>query len=327
MRQPRPKPPSPRRRHPNSAPDVSTVAAQPPRAARSTAGRVAVSASGSTGLLRVNAANSVRPGLIRVGFGVDFFAVDSFFETDDNHNRVGAVLSLSGAPIDYLEAWLNVRASSNRNDQTDPSLLQTQGDVAFGLKGYYPLSDLFSVGADVQLTFLSGIGSSAFDFGATEVRFRGLFTSDFTTSSLQLPLRAHLNVGYIADNSDALLDDGQQLTQAERFALGISDFSRVSVGFGLEAPLKYVTPYLRIHRRVSGLAPVLRHPRRGRRRQNARGRAVLADRPGRAARDCDRRRTPGLPADRPPGHHTGDPGHRHPETHPRPRSRDRHYTR
>ena len=201
--------------------------------------------SGSTGVLRVGAADSVQAGLMRVAFGVDFFKVNSFFEPNDGHTRVGAVLSLSGSPIDYLEAWLNVRATSNSNDSTDPSLLQAQGDVALGVKGFYPVGNLVSVGADAQVTFLSGIGDSTFDLGATEVRFRGLFTTDFTKSESPLPLRLHVNVGYVLDNSNQLIEGRQDdLTQAERFALGVNDFSRVTAAFAVEAPFKYITPYI-----------------------------------------------------------------------------------
>ena len=206
--------------------------------------RLAVNPAGATGLLRVTAADAVRTGLLRVGFGIDFFSVGSFFESGDDHTRVGAILSLSATPLDFLETWLNVRATSNTNDSTDPSLLQTQGDVAFGLKGFYPVADIFTVGADAQLTFLSGIGGSTFDLSATEVRLRALSTADFTKMSSPLPLRAHLNLGYVFDNSDNLRDNGQTLTQPERFALGINEYSRILVGVGIEAPFEYVTPYL-----------------------------------------------------------------------------------
>ncbi|MEM7676744.1 MAG: OmpA family protein [Myxococcota bacterium] len=205
--------------------------------------RMAVNPSGATGVLRLSAANALPVGLIRIGFGLDFFRVGTFFESDDNHSRVGATLSVSGSPIDYMEAWLNVRATSNRNDFTEPSLLQSQGDIALGVKGFYPINRMLSAGADAQLTFLSGIGSSTFDFGATEVRLRGLFTADFTQSTAALPLRVHTNLGYVFDNSESLLDGGQ-LTQPERFALGINEFSRIVFGVGVEAPLKYITPYI-----------------------------------------------------------------------------------
>ncbi|MEL7371264.1 MAG: OmpA family protein [Myxococcota bacterium] len=221
---------------------AKTDVASPPLASRSAA-RTAVSLSGATGVLRVSAADALPVGLIRIGFGLDFFKVGSFFEPDDNHGRIGATLSLSAAPIDYMEAWLNVRATSNSNDFTEPSLLQSQGDVALGVKGFYPINRMLAAGADLQLTFLSGIGNSTFDFGATEVRLRGLFTADFTQST-DIPLRVHANLGYVFDNSEALLDNGEQLTQPERFALSIYEFSRITFGVAVEAPLKYVTPYI-----------------------------------------------------------------------------------
>lgn len=206
--------------------------------------RVAVTPSGATGVLRVSAADSVEPGLLRLSGSVEFFRVGSFFESGDNHTRWIGEFSLSGAPTDFLELWVNVGGSSNRNDRTDPQLLQTLGDLSVGIKGYYPVGRVLSLGADVQVGFLTGIGDTTFDFGSTEVRLRALLTADFTRGETLFPLRVHLNVGYVVDNSDRLIDDGDDLTEAERFALGVNDFSRVTLGLAVEAPFKYITPYI-----------------------------------------------------------------------------------
>ncbi|MEQ8272964.1 MAG: OmpA family protein [Deltaproteobacteria bacterium] len=223
---------------------VTTPAEEPPAKGRSVAGRLAVSPSGSTGLIRVAAAESVAPKLIRVSFGLDFFSVGSLFADSDGHSRVGGTLAISGSPVDYVELWLNTRAVSNSNDLTDPTLIQSQGDVALGIKGFYPVADLANVGLDLQLKFLSGVGASSFDFGSTELRVRGLLTTDLMRATEEIPVRGHLNIGFTLDNSDKLVPEGVALTDAERFALGISDFNRFEIGVGVEVPVKYVTPYL-----------------------------------------------------------------------------------
>ena len=226
------------------APSTSATLEMAPAARRSPA-RVAVTPSGATGVLRVSAADSVPKGNFRIGLGFDFFRVGTFFESGDDHTRFGGTLSLSGSPIDYFEAWFNLRAASNSNNFTDPSLLQTQGDAALGVKGFYPVGNLLSIGADMQVTFLSGIGDTSFDFSGTELRFRALVSSDFTKSEAAIPLRLHINIGYVLDNSDALInEDEPEPTQAQRFSLGINDFSRVTFGAAVEAPFKYITPYL-----------------------------------------------------------------------------------
>lgn len=202
------------------------------------------SPSGETGLLRVVAADASDPGLIRVGFGFEFFTLNDFFTTGDENTRVAGVLSVSGSPIDYVELWANLRATSNSNNLTSPNLLQSQGDLQLGIKGFYPVADLATVGVDAQITLLSGIGDAGYDFGASEARFRALLTADLRKAPEQIPLRAHLNAGIILDNSDNLLENGEELTNPERFALGVSEFNRVAIGAGIEVPVPYITPYV-----------------------------------------------------------------------------------
>lgn len=202
------------------------------------------SPSGETGILRVASADGPQPGLVRVALGFEFFTLGDFFRTGDENTRVAGVLSLSGAPLEYLELWLNVRAVSNRNTLTSPNLLQSQGDLQFGVKGFYPFATVVSAGVDAQVTLLSGIGDSGYDFGASEGRFRALVTADFSKAEQPIPIRAHLNAGYILDNSANLLGDGEELSVSELFALGVSEFDRVTGGVGLEVPVPYVTPYL-----------------------------------------------------------------------------------
>ena len=206
--------------------------------------RLAVSPGGETGLYRVASAETVTPGLIRLAFGLDFFRVGTLFDQDDSHSQVGGVLSISGAPIEYVELWLNTRAQSNSNDLTSPELLQSQGDLTLGVKGLYPVADLATVGLDLSLKMLSGIGSAAIDIGASQFQVRGLLTTDLMKAKEKIPFRGHLNVGFLLDNSDNLIPENTTLTNAERFALGISDFNRVVLGVGVEVPVPYVTPYL-----------------------------------------------------------------------------------
>jgi OmpA-OmpF porin, OOP family len=255
VKAPPPPPPSdeppPPAAPPPSAPPPPAVAKKPEVKAtttkedeRPTAGRLAVSPSGETGLYRLVAAESMDPGLIRLSFGLDFFAINSFIEKDDGHASIGGTLAVSASPIDYLELWLNFRAQSNSNNLTQPNLLQSLGDWTLGIKGFYPVAKLATIGVDVQAIFLSGIGSASWDFGATNLWVRALLTSDLYRATEKIPVRLHLNLGFLLDNSDHLIGEGAELTNAERFALGISDFNRVTLGAGIEVPVKYVTLFL-----------------------------------------------------------------------------------
>jgi hypothetical protein len=94
----------------------------------------------------------------------------------------------------------------------------------------------------MQLTFLTGVGSQTFDFGATQFQIRALSTVDLQRTKADVPVRIHSNIGAIVDGSGSLLT--QPLSNAERFAPGASDFNRFVFGLGVEVPVKYVTPYL-----------------------------------------------------------------------------------
>jgi outer membrane protein OmpA-like peptidoglycan-associated protein len=204
--------------------------------------RLAPTLTGETGLLRVAAAESSAPKIIRLGFGLDFYSASGIFGMNDDSSRFGGALSVSGSPTNYLEFWLSTRTQSTKSSLTTPNLLQAQGDLSIGGKAFYPLSPLFSAGADIQATFLSSIGKPIFDLGASIAQLRALLTADFRKQPTEIPLRAHLNLGVIFDGSDSLMST--PLSNAERYALGISDFNRFASGVGVEVPVKYVTPFL-----------------------------------------------------------------------------------
>ncbi|MCC7385639.1 MAG: OmpA family protein [Deltaproteobacteria bacterium] len=205
--------------------------------------RLAPSLSGEAGLLRIPSALGPEPGALRLSLGIDFFSAGSMFQEGDLSSRVGAILGISGAPVEHLELWLNLRAQSSRSTESSPELLQALGDLRLGAKGHYAFSDgAYVVGADLQLGFLTGVGSQTFDFGATQFQIRALFSTDLMKTSLEVPVRTHVNFGGIVDSSGSLIE--QQITDAERFAYGASDFDRLLFGFGIEVPVKYVTPFL-----------------------------------------------------------------------------------
>lgn len=224
---------------------ATTVAAAAPRgeepSARARHHRKAPSLSGDTGLLRVGSAFGAAPKTIRLGLGLDWFSKGGFIREDDEVSRFGATVSLSGSPIDYLELWLSWRAQSTTSNLTDPSLLQALGDLGLGARGYYPVHPAISIGADAQLTFVSGIGDNSFDFGSTLGRLRLLGSFDFQKAA-DIPLLAHVNLGVVLDGTGGLANE--PLTISERFAFGISDFHRFTTGLAVEVPVPYVTPYL-----------------------------------------------------------------------------------
>ena len=227
---------------PATTPSAAAAAAEARPQARESFHRVAPSLSGSTGLLRVSSAKGPAQGAMRLGLGVDFFSAGSFFRDADAASRVGGTLTLSGAPLDVLEAWVSVRAQSTRNDDTRPNLLQALGDVALGVKGHVSPIEWFDAGLELQLGLLTGIGSQSFDLSSSQFTFRLLSSFDLEKTELAIPVHAHLNLGGIADGSGNL--SAQALSNAETFAQGASAFGRFLAGIGVEVALPYVTPFL-----------------------------------------------------------------------------------
>lgn len=284
---------------------VATTAAAPSADAPSDTGvarrestaRLVPSLSGATGLVRVSAAESGTPGTFRLLFGLDFFSIDGFFREGDSASRVGGVLGVSYTPIEHLELWLNTRAQSAQSELTRPELIQSLGDVALGIKGYVRVGEPVSLGADAQLSLLTGIGAQTFD--AAQLQLRALATFDLQRSAAEIPLRAHLNLGGIIDGSSSLSD--QTLSDAESFAQGASDFSRFTGALAVEVPVRYVTPYLEytIDVPVGYLATpgivLLGASRQALRAQQVVGNSIAVD-PGRPGlgRTMPQRLTPGL---------------------------------
>jgi OmpA-OmpF porin, OOP family len=233
-------PPAPEAPAGQAAASASAPAPPETRARDGKPDRWAVAPNGSTGLLRSSAADSVTPGLLRLSLGLDFFSASGVIRNQDDATRIGGVLALSGAPIDYLELWLNVRVASAESSLNEPQLLQTVGDLGFGAKGFYPVADIFSLGAEVQLDVLTDIGGAG--YGGVRVQPRFLTTLDLQKLAQPVPFRTHFNVGYLYDGSEDLADE--DLTLAEQFALGVSSFDRLVGALSVEAPLRWVSPYL-----------------------------------------------------------------------------------
>ncbi|MBI2379024.1 MAG: carboxypeptidase regulatory-like domain-containing protein [Deltaproteobacteria bacterium] len=235
----RPPPSTDTRAQEPEAPPAAVAEAAVATPAKPKSARVDPSVAGESGLARVVTADGPSQGTVRIGFAFDAFGASEFFARSDELSRIGGTLSISAGLFDWLEAWLGTRATSTRSSLTDPELLQSQGDVLLGVKAAKKLGRVFALGADLNLGLMTGIGESTFILDSSQLGFRALTSLDFQDRA---PIRAHLNVGVILDGSENLVTE--PLTESERFALGIADFHRFTLGFGLEFPLPYVTPFI-----------------------------------------------------------------------------------
>lgn len=211
---------------------------------------VSPTVDGASGLFHVRSAQTTQDLSLRLWLAAQVFSSQDVVRANDENSRFVGTLGISATPLPWLEPYLVLMARSNSNTFSTPEAVLAQGDSTLGTKLVYDLAPGFHVGGDLGLLFLTGAGSTTFDFNATSVRLAALATFDATElEEGAFPLRAHLNLGYLADNSDQLLpedDQGRKLipTRVERFAQNLSAFSQVQVGLGVEVPLEYVTPSL-----------------------------------------------------------------------------------
>jgi outer membrane protein OmpA-like peptidoglycan-associated protein len=224
---------------------------------------------GSSGLLRMIAADSGAAGTLRLSVVGNYYSGDKFLcpscETvsgsviaqGDSMRVSSQRLQLSVTPIRFLEAHAALRYRQASNNRGAPRVIQISNDVWFGAKAFTPFGTrgLLSAGGGVNIGLLSE--ASAVGTGTANVQLHAEGTLDLTQGGNQtsgVPLRAHLNLSYLFDQSGALaesienkrtaaLGSRQRITRIERFAFDINRVDSVRLGAGVEGVLPYVRPF------------------------------------------------------------------------------------
>ncbi|MSP61835.1 MAG: hypothetical protein EXR72_16175 [Myxococcales bacterium] len=219
---------------------------------------------GGVGLFRMHTAEVGAPLNFRVGLHIQAFTADSFLvagsgavQGDTNSRFLGDLtIGLTGPDVVFLrnlEAYLAVFNSSNQNKRvdigrTDPTVILSLGDVGFGLRGAGEVTRGLSLGGHVGVRFFNSISAVAANFDATNVSIDLLGMFDVRRVAPSVPLRFHLNLGYLVDNSLSLLPAGQcarsvgndpciRSRVVETFAYGLGT-SRIRFALGLELPTR-----------------------------------------------------------------------------------------
>jgi outer membrane protein OmpA-like peptidoglycan-associated protein len=226
--------------------------------------------SASTGLMRVTEAGSGAPGTFRVNFFGSYFSGSGFLcdggslacpnprggdPQEDEVSRMGASIGLSATLLSFLEAYIGMRTTATSNNQGDPELLQVLGDTDIGLKGFWPkgTDGIFSVGGEAELWLLNGTGGVGLDGAGTSFALRLLSSLDLDNRMQEadrIPLKAHLNLGYLFDQSGKLVEGteeargGQRITRIERFGLDVNRVDSFQIGLGFEGAFSLVRPFL-----------------------------------------------------------------------------------
>jgi outer membrane protein OmpA-like peptidoglycan-associated protein len=234
------------------------------------------SLNGSTGLMRVVQASSGAPGTFRFSMLASYFGQTGFLcnsttpcpvsvdgassaTVEESTDRVGLHIGLSASLFSFLEASFSLRNTATSNTRSRPQLLQVLGDSSFALKGFIPVApdQIFQAGGQFELMFLNGSGGVGPAGGATSFALRGLASlalDNRTNPEDQIPLRFHTNLGWLFDNSAAIVEDieatpppdgrGEAITRSERFGLDINRVDSFQIALGGEFVHPIVRPFL-----------------------------------------------------------------------------------
>lgn len=225
---------------------------------------------GSTGTFRMLGADSGLPGTFRVSLLGSFYTGSEFLcrscETadgtlqtgQDDITQVGTRVQLSATPIEFLEAYGALRFQTTEDNRGEPQAVHIVGDANVGVKGFWPreADRVYSFGGAADLFLLNRPGAVGID--AASFGLHALGTLDFnnrTDVASRIPLRAHLNVSYLFDNSDNLADaiekdradtlgSDQRITRVERFGQDINRVDRFGVGVAVEGAFEVARPFI-----------------------------------------------------------------------------------
>lgn len=219
------------------------------------------SVAGATGLVhtvsaRTGPVGAVRSALMFEGFRAPFLCTKEQpcgglgRAERATHVHTGLAVSIGTTLFAGVEVFLVGRASSNRSSGSrvaglPDDVLEVIGDTTLGVKIVRPLSDGLHVGGALELLFGSGPGRVGLSLGATSARVRGLATYAFDEAGSRVPLRLHLGLGYLLDNTARLVEDveaqrsldaraPQQISRIERYGLGINKLDRAELEVSVE---------------------------------------------------------------------------------------------
>lgn len=210
-----------------------------------------LSSQGGPGLLSMPVADPGRPWQIRSGFWLRGFVQSDYLIAGDRHSAVWGAFQLDATLGRHVELWLMVGGASHRNERpgAEQPLLQSLGDLSLGARLHGRLGRAWH-GAIHPFLRMPGGTELGPSLGATSPGLDGLISLDLreVSRTVHVPLRLHLQVGYLQDRSLGLLpQEGCPATGAvERCvhdrvvraaALGLRA-PRVRLGLGADLPIR-----------------------------------------------------------------------------------------
>lgn len=231
---------------------------------------------GAVGLFRVITGDAGRANNFRVGLNLQMFRQDDFLVSaagglkGDTNSRFLGNLTINYTPWKYLELYLGIYNSSNQNTRpevpparTDPEVILALGDVGAGVKGRLPVTKWFDLAVHLGLRFFNSVSAVSVAGNATNFAADLIASFDLrhAVATSKVPLRFHVNFGYLVDNSINLLPAGQCASSTgndacvrsrlvEKFGYGIEP-SRFRLAYAIDVPITVkrvgIEPFVEFH--------------------------------------------------------------------------------
>jgi outer membrane protein OmpA-like peptidoglycan-associated protein len=229
----------------------------------------------NTGLLRVVQASSGAVGTFRVSLTGSYFGTSGFLcnsaspcptidgaasaAQEDEIDHAAMHFGVSATLFPFLEAGFSMRNMATSDSRSRPRLLLALGDTTLSVKGFMPVEpdQIFQFGGLAQLILLNGAGTLGFTGGGTSFGLKALGSvalDNRTNPDDRIPLRFHTNIGWLFDNSAALVKKveqtpppegrGETIQRTERFGLDINRVDSFQIGLGAEYIHEFVRPFL-----------------------------------------------------------------------------------
>lgn len=247
-----PQTPAPQTPAPQTQPAQTTTTALPPRDPPPAAYQTSpgLSSGGGAGLIGMAVADPGLPWQLRANLWILGFSQSDYLVAGDRNNSLQGGLQLSATLGRYIEAWLTLGASSNRNERQsayreDPPLILSLGDFALGVKLHSLVGRTLHIGLQPQLRVSSAGGDLGANFATISPGIDLMATVDLRRMRSGPPVRVHLLLGYLQDRSSLVLqdrvcapgagvDDCVQSRVVAQAAYGIHQ-PRVRLGLGADA--------------------------------------------------------------------------------------------
>jgi len=204
--------------------------------------RLTSGVQGATGLLHTSSADLGRAGILRFSGVGEYVHATNFPVPTAVETRSAGTFAASFVPFSFFELYAAYSASSNINSNSIPVRIQSIGDGAAGLKFSAHLARGLYSGVEGRAMLFSRSGGEAARTSGWGASPRFLLTYDAREQAPQVPLRFHLNAGFLWDTTRSL-QPTRAFGAAEQFAYNANNFNRVFGSAGMEIPLPILTPF------------------------------------------------------------------------------------